>query len=135
MSIGFYGRASLVESDESTLFYSYACCDINRREIWREVWEKEDGELWISRDALIEPEIHEKIRRMPSGRKRLVVKRVPHWPPVEELIDSGKIMVKNAAGTWTMAGSVDRMAIRLLDKIFMEYQIQGEIPQLVSVFY
>ena len=34
-----------------------------------------DGRIYIKRDCFVEPEIHEKIKRMPSGRKRKIEKR------------------------------------------------------------
>lgn len=33
--------------------------------------------ITISRDCFAEPEIHEKLKKMPSGRKKLITKRIP----------------------------------------------------------
>ncbi len=72
MSIGFQARADLVVSDSSGFLYMYASCNLNLPEKHDTAWNTEDGEIWISQDALPEPEIHEKLRRMPSGKKKLV---------------------------------------------------------------
>ncbi len=135
MSIGFQARANLVCSDESGFLYSYACCNLNLKEKCQVAWEKEDGEIWILRNALIEPEIHEKIRRLPSGRKKTVIKRIPHWAPVEQLITEGKITVKNANGTWETEGMVDMMAIHLIQNVFQDYQVQGTMPDHAFVAF
>lgn len=135
MSIGFQARANLVCSDESGFLYTYACCNLNQRERWQAAWETEDGEIMIYRGALIEPEIHEKVRRLPSGRKKTVIKRIPYWAPVEELITEGKITVKNASGTWETECSVDMMAIHLIQNVFQDYQVQGTMPGHVFVAY
>lgn len=133
MSIGFKACADLFISDGSGFLYLYACCNLNLLEIRDTAWNTVDGEIWISRDSLPEPEVHEKIRRLPSGRKKLIVKRIPRWPLVTELIAEGKITVRNASGTWQTRDSVDMMAIRLINSILMDYQVKGTMPEHVSV--
>ena len=134
MSIGFKACADLFISDGSGFLYLYACCNLNPPETRDTAWETEDGEIWISRDSLPEPEIHEKIRRMPSGRKKLIVKRIHRWPSVTELIAEGKIIVRNSGGTWRTVESVDMMAIRLINSILMDYQEKGIVPEHVFVY-
>ena len=133
MSIGFQGCADLFLSDGSGFFYLYACCNLNMPEAHDSARDAVDGEIWISRDSLPEPEIHEKIRRMPSGRRKLVVRRIQRWPSVEELIAGRKITVRNAGGTWQTKESVDIMALRLINRILMDYQEKGSMPDHVSV--
>ena len=135
MSIGFKARAVLALSDDSGFLYTYACCNLNREGCWRDAWEKEDGEIWISRVSLVEPDIHVKTRKLPSGRKKTVVKRVPREVPVREMIAEGKITVKNAFGTWKTTENVDMMALRLLYKILTEYQLLGKMPEDMMVVY
>ena len=79
--------------------------------------------------------VHEKIKRLPSGKKDTVIKRIPRWISVEELITEGMISVKNASLTWETAGAVDIMAIRLIRNVFQEYQVQGAMPDQVFVAY
>ena len=61
MSKGHCGHAHLVANDETLLLYSYCAYDINRAD-WQEIKKKEDGEIAIDRDSLIEPEVHEKVK-------------------------------------------------------------------------
>lgn len=135
MSIGYQAYADLVVSDKTGILYAYACCNLNLPEKRDTDWNTEDGEIWISRDALPEPEIHEKLRKMPSGKRKMVIKRIPHWVSAEELISKGKVTVRNACGTWETTGGTDMMALRILNKIFVEYQEQGKIPEQVSVVF
>ena len=75
----------------------------------------EDGEITISRDALAEPEIHEKRRRRPSGRKVVEENKVLRRVVFSDLIHLGKIQVQNASGTWrTNENGIDRDAFMIL---------------------
>ena len=76
MSRGIGGYMNLIAADDTMLIYSYCCYNVNNGD-WREMQKKEEGEIFIDRAALVEPEIHQKIKRMPSGRKKLIVKRIP----------------------------------------------------------
>ena len=134
MSLGYGGYMDLVADDGSTLMYTYCCYNINHTD-YKKHMEPADGEITISRNALIEPEIQSRIKKQPSGRKRLVEKRVRQDVPLEHLIDSGKITVKNASGTWyTNANGIDVIAFKILFKLFNEYQDTGTIPKHISLF-
>lgn len=134
MSIGFGARAHLVIADVSGLLYSYSCYDINR-DGWETARDTEDGEIWISRDALPEPDLHERLRRLPSGRKQMDVKRIPRPVLCGELIKAGKVRIRNACGTWDTEDGTDRMVLRILCRFFEEYQLHGEPPEHISVFF
>ena len=96
--------------------------------------EIEDGELYIDRDAFMEPEIHERIKKTVSGKK-LVVKRIKREASIGKLMEAGKIKVKNASGTWhTTEDGTDIMAVKILLKIFGEYQETGKLPEHVGWF-
>lgn len=130
--MGYCGFANKVVEDEKMVIYSYCCYHIGEDK-WQEMKEKWDGEIYISRDAFIEPEIHEKIKRMPSGKKKLVTKRIPRnvWP--KDLINEGKLIVKNASGTWkTDEDGIDFIAGYLVMKLIDEYQLTGSISQHVG---
>ncbi len=134
MSIGYGGYARLRQADESMLLYSYCCYDINL-DNWREMKEAEDGELWIERSALVEPRIHKRIKRSPSGRKRIQTKRIEQYVHIGDLLSAGKVFVRNASGTWkTRESGVDMIAVVILRRIFSEYQRSGEVPKSVSMF-
>ncbi len=135
MSIGHCSYADLVAADETILLYSYCCYTLNE-------WERKsdrrdaDGELIIDRSCLVEPEIHEKLKRMPSGRKKLVVKRIIRWDyHIPEWMHSGMLQIKNASGTWTTdEDGIDIMAVSLLYKLFNTYQETGDIPQHIGFY-
>ena len=135
MSIGHGGYARLVQADDSLALYRYCCYNINL-DNWQEMKQKEDGELWIARDAFVEPEIHRRIKRRPSGRKQLQEKRIIRYVPVMELCDTGRITIRNASGTWDQHESgPDKIAIRILHIIFNRYQEIGAIPESVHLYY
>lgn len=134
MSLGYGGYADIQQSDDTMVIYLYCCYNVDNDD-YKHFQQLEDGELYIDRDAFVEPEIHEKIQKTASGRKRIINKRVPREIPLENLIDRGKINVLNASGTWqTTYGGIDIIAIKLLIKIFDEYQKTGDIPKRVAFY-
>ena len=134
MSKGHGAKATLICSDDSGLLYSYSCYDLNR-EGWQQVRDTEDGEIWIARDALTEPEIHEKLKRLPSGRKKMIIKRIPRPVPFDQLFEAGKIRISNAGGNWETESQNDTMSMRVLFRIYDEYQLQGKPPEHIFIFY
>ena len=134
MSLGYGGFADLQQSDDTMVIYLYCCYNVDNDE-YKHFQQLEDGELYIDRDAFVEPEIHEKIRKTASGRKRTITKRVPIDFDLIELLESGKITVSNAGGTWqTTNDGIDIIAVKLLRKIFNEYQKTGDIPKRVGFY-
>ena len=135
MSIGHCAYADLIGADASMLLYSYCCYTLNEGERTNDSRD-EDGELYIDRVCLTEPEIHEKIKRMPSGRKKRIVKRIVCWDyDLSERISTGKIQIKNASGTWrTDENGTDIMAVSLLNKLFITYQKTGEVPAHIGFY-
>lgn len=125
---------NLREADDTMLIYSYCCYNVNN-DNWQEMQRTEDGEIYIDRESLIEPEIHQKLKRMPDGRKKIVEKRIPREFSLAALLESEQITIKNASGTWrnTQEG-IDMMACKMLFKMFNEYQETGVIPEHVSIF-
>ena len=135
MSLGYCGYANLQEADDTLVIYSYCCYNINN-EGWERFENASDGELYIDRDAFVEPEIHEKPKKAPSGRNKLVVKRVKRDFPFREYLDKEKIKVKNASGTWkTNSSGIDMIALQILLKMFDEYQEIGKVPEHIGLFY
>ena len=128
MSKGDCAYANLVLLDESMLVYEYCCYQI--KEDWKEKEKVVDGELYIDPTAIVEPEIHEKIKKYPTGRKKLITKRIlNHDFDIDSLFEEKRIVVKNASGEWTFHGNgLGHAAYHLLWKLFVEYQETGEIP-------
>ena len=128
MSKGHCGYAHLVAGDDTLLLYSYCAYDINRAD-WQEIKKKEDGEIAIDRDSLIEPEVHEKVKRLPSGKRTTVVKRIEREVPYEDLLQAKKIRIQNASGAWDFSETgIDEVALKIVHIIFSEYQKTGNIP-------
>lgn len=134
MSIGYGGYADLQQADDTMAIYSYCCYNANNAD-YKHFMEIEDGELYIDRDAFVEPEIHEKIKKMVSGSKNAIVKSIKKTVPFGELFKTGKIIVKNASGTWrTTEFGTDIMSLKILLKIFNKYQETGSLPEHVNWF-
>jgi hypothetical protein len=93
--------------------------------------------ITIQRKRFAEPEIHEKLKKMPSGRKKLVTKRIPVSVDYEAMIENGTITVENCSNCWQTyerIPGVDVTALRLLFVVFRNYQKEGKIPEHVSFF-
>ncbi|MGF0019912.1 hypothetical protein [Sporofaciens sp. SGI.106] len=92
MSREIGGYMNLIAADDTMLIYSYCCYNVNNDD-WGKMKKMEDGEIFIDRAALGEPEIHRKMKRMSSGRKKLIENRVPRvilfqtcWEPDKSLL-------------------------------------------------
>lgn len=134
MSIGVGGFANLELQDEQAMIYSYGGFNLNVPEL-RNPDHIADGIITIRRDALVEPEIHEKIRRRPSGRKVLERKIIPVDPDYGPILRSGGITVENSRYSWNFwYNNVDSTAITILDYIFHEYQMSGKIMERVFFY-
>ena len=117
MSLGYGGIAKKVNEDNTYVLYAYGAFNWNLPECTNDDYTL-DGSILIPKKCFVGPEIHQKIKKMPSGRKKLVTK-----PVYISCID----IVCNAANT----KKFDFIAIRLLDNAFREYQETGKIPEKV----
>ena len=132
MSHGYVGAARIALQDENTVVYEYAAYNLNVEEL-RNSDHIYDGLITISKNAFVEPEIHEKLKRMPSGRKKLIVKRIERDVDYTALFNEGKITVENSHFCWrTLDNGVGMMAMRIIFKIFRLYQETGRIPDRVG---
>ena len=134
MSRGIGAYANKIMEDESSVIYEYGSYDLNDP-----VYRKEDricdGLIEIQKDCFVEPEIHEKLKKMPSGKKKLIKKRIPVPVHYKELIEDGRIVVENCSHCWRTTGDdfqTDVMAGLLLSEIFLQYQKEGKIPESIS---
>ena len=136
LSMGYAGAAKLIDSDETLLLYAYYCYNLNIHEQgYREIMYKQDGEIYIEKSTLLEPLIRHKIKRLPSGRKKILEKKVIQQVDVVGLYKDGKIKIKNASGTWNVLGcGMDSIARHLCTEIYSEYQETGEIPSCVGFY-
>ena len=137
MSIGYGGSARIVMKDEKTVMYEYAPYNLNDKD-YKNGNRIYDGLIIISKDALVEPEIHEKLKRMPSGRKKHIVRRVRSNVDYSALLAAGKIIVENSRYCWNFTGAnedIGMIAMRIILHIFDQYQDEGILPETVSVNY
>lgn len=135
MSIGIGAHANLIAEDKNTVMYEYGSYNLNDPQ-FRNEDHLLDGFITIQRDCFVEPEIHEKVKKMPSGKKKLVIKRIPVDVEYGEMIQNGRIVVENCSNTWRMTEDelhLDMMVLRLLFKIFRSYQEEGTIPKVISL--
>ena len=131
MSIGYCAYCCKVLEDEQIILYEYTCYDAGRIG-WEKAKETYDGQIMIEKDAFVEPTIHQKVKKMPGGRKKFVTKRIRNEVNYPNLLVEGKIKIKNCSSTWRTDSGVDIMAWKLLWKIFDEYQDTGVVPETIA---
>ena len=132
MSVGECGAARIVLEDYETVIYEYFADSLNYPE-YRNKDFIYDGLITVSKSALVEVEIHRKVKRMPSGRKKLVEKRVSAEVNWNELCQNGLIQVKNSRYCHRISDNgFGIIAFRLVVKIFDIYQETGALPQAVN---
>lgn len=133
MSRGIGASAKLVLQDEKTVVYEYAPYDLNESE-YADGYFIRDGMIVIEKDAFVEPEIREKIKRKPGGRKVLIVKRIVRDVDYDRLFRDGKVIVENSRfcqkPVWN---GIDQMTLRLVRHIFELYQRKGEILPYIEI--
>ena len=137
MSRGFGGSARIVLQDENTVVYEYAPFNLNEPE-YRNSEHNYDGMITIDKESMVEPEFHEKEKRMPSGRKKLIVKRIRRDVDYSALLDAGKITIENSRYCWHLVGTeknIGMMAMRIVFRIYDHYQDEGILPETVSLHY
>ena len=133
MSMGYCASCRKVSENEREILYEYTCYNIGEIN-WEGSREAFDGVILIKKAALVEPVIHENFKNTSNGKK-LVSKRVHVDVSMSELISSGRIRIENCSGTWQITdGGMDIMALRLVRKLFSEYQNKGAMPEKTSFF-
>ena len=68
-----------------------------------------------------------------SGRKMLVTKRIERDVPISEYFENGKVELVNSSFCGRICNGHGYVGLRLIYKIFSEYQKNGEIPHIVSI--
>ena len=136
MSIGIGANANKILEDEHTVIYEYGGYNLNEPD-YRNAERTCDGTITIQKECFAEPEVHEKIKRMPSGKKKLVTKRIPVHVDYEKMLHDGLIKIENCSNCWRTSEddlNVDVMACHLLYELFADYQKESKIPKYVSYY-
>ena len=134
MSIGIGAYANLVLQDSNTVIYEYGGYNLNE-EKYRNKSHVCDGFITIQRNCFLEPEIHEKLKKMPSDKKTLITKRIPVYVNYTKYIEDGLIVVDNCSNCWNTTDNekrIDVMALHILFCLFLRYQEQGTMPEYIS---
>lgn len=76
MSMGIGAYADKILEDEKTVIYQYGSYNLNDPN-FRNEQRKCDGGITVSKSCFARPEIHEKIKRTPGGRKRTTLSAYP----------------------------------------------------------
>lgn len=134
MSRGIGAHANKVIEDEKSVIYEYGGYNLNKLEYGNEnhVY---DGIITISKNCFVEPEIHEKLKKMPSGRKKLITKCIPVSVEYEKMIEDELITIENCSNCWCTTNDgkhIDVMALHILFYVFLRYQEDGKIPEYIS---
>jgi len=136
MSKGYAGRLIVDTLDATRVIYKYACGNVNKGlDIYNVDIGNLDGMITIDKSCFVETEIHQKIKKMPSGKKKVVKRRIIIPVDYGKYIEEGLITIKNASACWREIAGIDFIALKLLFKLFNEYQNQGEIPEKISIFW
>ena len=133
MSLGIGAFCKLIAQDDYTVIYEYGSYNLNepKYDNKNRIF---DGLITISKDCLIEPEIHDKIKRFPNGKKKRIIKRVPNDIPLTILFNNKSIIVENCSHCWkTNEHNIDVMALTTVWYIFLEYQEKGFLPEELNI--
>ena len=133
MSLGYGGFCHMIAEDASSVLYTYYCFNWNI-ERSRNPNHITDGYITIRKDCLVEPEIHEKIKRFPNGKKKKIVKRIVRDVNIRRRIEEGSVEIENSSFAWYLIGGYDRVALLLTYNIFREYQETGKLPEKTGYF-
>ena len=134
MSRGIGAYANKILEDNETVIYEYGGYNLNAAE-YRNENHLCDGSITIPKRCFAEPEVHQKLKKMPSGRKKLVAKRIPVSVDYGQMLENGLIKVENCSNCWEITEDnlhVDVMVCHLLFKLFYQYQEDGIFPEHVS---
>lgn len=76
------------------------------------------------------------MKRMPSGRKQFVEKRIRREVDYDSFLNNGEICIENSKYCWQFVGvekNIGMIAMRIVFHIFDEYQDKGILPEVVSI--
>ena len=137
MSIGYGGGARIALQDENTVIYEYSPYNLNKLSCTNEE-QIYDGLITINKSVLIEPEIYEKKKKSPEGKRVSIVKRIRREVDYDFLLSRNEVYIENSSYCWQFVGvgkNIGMIAMRIVFYIFDEYQNKGELPEVVSIHW
>ena len=74
------------------------------------------------------------MKKMPSGRKKLIIKRIPIYVDYNKMISDGRIVIENCSNCWEYYSNknTDIMVSPILFYLFLQYQIDGKLPEYLN---
>lgn len=74
------------------------------------------------------------MKKMPSGRKKLIIKRIPVHVDYNKMISDGRIVIENCSNCWKCYSNknIDIMASPILFYLFLQYQKEGKLPKYLN---
>lgn len=133
LSLGYCGKCKLIYQDDNVVRYVYSGENWNDEKSISGDIDLLDGEILIYKKCLEEPEIHMKVEKTPSGKKRIYEKRIVHTPSIGKHIGNREIVIekkcKNEFKIYTTSDNDCYLAGKLLIKIFEAYQKDGKLPE------
>ena len=131
MSSGIGGYARIVMQDADTVVYEYGAYNLNEV-AYLNPDHIYDGIITIDKQSLVEPEIHEKSKKQPSRKKKLITKRIKRDVDYSKLFLLRQIRVENSQFCWKiLEDEVGLIAMHLIFEIFNLYQSEGILPETV----
>ena len=136
MSMGYGGLCKKFAEDEEFVVYEYFSYNLDIRDfdLKETIEEKFDGFITIRKDSLIEPEMREKTRKMPNGRRKTFTKKILKEVELLDLINLGAVQIENCSNAWRILPiGFDFIACILCRRIFFKYQQDGILPEKISL--
>lgn len=129
MSIGCGGSCRKFVEDDEFAIYEYYAYNLNE-EKFANAEKIFDGFITIKKSCLVEPILQEKIKKLPSGRKKKMTKKILTDISLKKLIESGDVQIENCSHAWRfLPNGLDYAACKLCCKIFFSYQLEGKLPE------
>ena len=133
MSLGTGAFAEKNYEDEEIVSYNYGVYNLNEPELRNSAYIA-DGTIIIKKECFVEPEIHDKKKRI-NGRKKKIPVRIPREVDIIELIRNEKIIIENSRFSRKILyeeNHTDVMAYRLISMIINMYQTDDVTPDHVG---
>ena len=132
MSRGIGALANKILEDDESVIYEYGSYNLNDSR-YRNENRMLDGTIFIPKSCFAEPELHEKLKKMPNGKKKFVIKRVPVNVNYRKMLEDGEIKVSNCSNCWKITDDgIDAMICHILFHLFCSYQEHGVIPENIA---